>query len=126
MPIDVSVKNLAEKHAKDAATSIAWQPVGRRIKIEPDPETRSAIIHLDKVKDLFVRGTILAVGPVAGLSDDGTTRLEQYKPGQKIIYNKNTELSYTGADGVKHYFLKSDEVTSIIAVEGTTALEGAE
>jgi co-chaperonin GroES (HSP10) len=122
--IDISLKDLAKKHATDAAQSIDWQPTGRRIKIKPDAEAKSSvIITLDKFKEVWVRGTVVAVGPVVGLADDGSRR-ETYHVGQRIIYNKQHESKYVGADGVEHIFLKENAVEGILAAEGSTAPVG--
>jgi co-chaperonin GroES (HSP10) len=111
----------AAKYEADAANSIDWQPPGRRLKIQPDPEAKSSvIITLDKTKEVFVRGTILAVGCVCGMNNDGTRRLEEYKVGQRILYNASHLVKYTGTDGIDHFFLKPDETQAVLAVEGNT------
>jgi hypothetical protein len=108
-------EQIAENYEKDVSASIDWQPTFSRIKIKPDHETLSGSI-LTITKDTFVRGTVLAAGPKAGWKDG--VLVEKFFPGQKVIYQKAHEICYKGADGVCHYFLRTDaDLQSIVAIE---------
>jgi hypothetical protein len=131
MPIDISLKReqmkaetqaeLSKKFAADTAKSIDWQPTFSRIKIKPDPEAISSIIVTSQA-DTLIRGTVVSVGPDVGKKDGRP--VEKFYPGQRILYMRSHVMTYQGADGIAHHFLKENaDVTSVIAIEPRTENE---
>lgn len=106
---------LSKKFEADTATSIDWQPTFSRIKIKPDPEALSSLLEV-ALNDSLIRGTIVSVGPDVGLVDGRP--VEKFYPGQRILYMRSHVMTYKGADGIPHHFLKENsDVSSIIAIE---------
>lgn len=137
-PIDVSLKReqelkeqfasktqaeLAKKFEADTATSIDWQPTFSRIKIKPDPEALSSLIVTSQA-DTLIRGTVVSVGPDVGKKDGRA--VEKFYPGQRILYMRSHVMTYQGADGIAHHFLKENaDVSSVIAIEPRMEGSGA-
>ena len=121
MAIDLSLTkdellaDAAKRYKADTERSINWKPTFSRVKIKPDPEALSAIIAVD-TRDPIVRGTIVEIGPDCGYREGN--QIEKFYPGQKVLYMKSHVMTYKGADGVVHHFLKENsDVNSIIAIE---------
>ena len=118
--IDIKLKqkiqaDIAERHKADVERSIDWKPTFSRIKIKPDPEQLSGLLEVATV-DSLIRGTIVAVGPEVGFRDG--KQIEKFWPGQKVLYMRSHVMSYKGADGIVHHFLKENsDVNSVIAIE---------
>jgi co-chaperonin GroES (HSP10) len=107
-----------QKFLADQAINIDWKPTFSRIKILPDPETtHGGLIQLPNVKPgSLSRGTIVAIGPEVGHRDG--VEVETFRVGQRVLYMTGHPMTYKGANGVEHHFLKENsDITSIIAVE---------
>lgn len=131
MPIDIALKkelqaDLEKRFQADTQRSINWKPTFSRVKIQPDPEALSGVLAV-QTADTLIRGTIVSVGPDTGWRDG--KQIERFYPGQKVLYMRSHVMTYKGADGVMHHFLKENaDVNSIIAIEDEpqpTSLEKA-
>jgi hypothetical protein len=106
-----------KKFQEDVATAINWKPTFSRIKILPDPERMSGVVDTpDGWRQSLTRGTIVALGPDVGKRDG--IEVEKFWVGQRVLYLTAHVMTYAGADGVMHHFLKENaDVNSIIAIE---------
>lgn len=97
------------------SNKLKWKPVFARVKVRTQIETLSDIIEISDtyLNDIYVRGFVVDVGPLAGYDDHKL--FHELNVGQEIIYNKGHIIKYESADKQLHEFIPDTSIVAILS-----------